>query len=851
MTPFTPIVAVIVALQSGGTSYPPQPGTPSATTAVAQRATAAPVIDGKDTDEVWRQATPIGAFRQFRPVEDADPSFRTEAKVAYDEHNFYVFIRAFDPAPDSIQKLLARRDVRICCDQLKIVIDSYHDRRSGFEFAVSPAGVKRDYAVYDDSNEDDSWDGVWEVGTQVDSLGWTAEFRIPLSQLRYAHAPTNTFGFAIWRDIDRRGLERVSWPLYRVSRPGFISQIGEIVGLDGLAAPKRLEVSPYAVAKNVPRPGFERDQQFTAGADIKYGITSNITVDATVNPDFGQVEADPSVLNLSAFETFFQERRPFFMEGTGIFQFGVNCNIVNCSGEGLFYSRRIGRDPQLRGLYGDAESPTASTILGAAKLTGRLPGGLTLGVLDAVTQRHHGPGNETLEPLTNYAALRMQQDFRKGESGIGLMATAVHRDLDQWTDDFLRSQAYVGALNFRHRFNNGRFQLSGSLDLSSVSGSPTAIASTQRTAVHNYQRPDDDTNPDLQFDSTRTRLTGNAEELLFRKTSGFIQFETSYMRRSTGFEVNDMGILFRSDQQGWNTWGSLNFLKPTRLFQQGFWNFNWWQFWTSGDGLPTDRAANTNAHFQLNNRWWVHFGATVGGLGDVFCDRCSRGGPAIRTDRVFAPWGGIEGDQRGIIIPYLFFNYSKSDDGRSTSFNVNPSVDLRVSSRFRGSASLSVTHRIDDLREFGPLADTAGNVHYVFAHLDQQEASMSFRVDYTATPTLTIQAYASPFVSKGRHSNVRELSNTPRAERYTDRYQAYSGFTPLDFNFKAFNSNLVLRWEYRPGSTLFLVWSQGREHFEPTMGTQGFSRDFGRLFDAYPSNTFLIKASYWLTPLSR
>src|SRR5574341_362865 len=422
MTPFTPFVAVIVALQSGGNSSPPPSSTSPSATGVAQRAPNPPVIDGKDDDEVWRLATPIGQFRQFRPVEDADPSLRTEAKVAYDEHNFYAFIRAFDPAPDSIQKLLARRDVRVCCDQIKIVIDSYHDRRSGFEFAVNPGGVKRDYAVYDDGNEDDAWDGVWEVGTQVDSLGWTAEFRIPLSQLRYAHAPTNTFGFAIWRDIDRHGLERVGWPLYRVSRPGFISQLGEISGLNGLAAPIRLEVAPYAVAKNVPRPGFERDQQFALGADIKYGITSNITVDATVNPDFGQVEADPSVLNLSAFETFFQERRPFFIEGTGIFQFGVNCNIVNCSGEGLFYSRRIGRDPQLRQLYGDAESPTSSRILGAAKLTGRLPGGLTIGVLDAVTQRAHGPGDATIEPLTNYTALRAQQDFRKGESGIGFMA---------------------------------------------------------------------------------------------------------------------------------------------------------------------------------------------------------------------------------------------------------------------------------------------------------------------------------------------------------------------------------------------------------------------------------------------
>jgi hypothetical protein len=848
LLPVTVVVAMLQTQGQGSSVSTPPSGTPAVVSATAQRAQRPPVIDGKDDDDVWGQAVSIGEFRQFRPVEDADPSLRTEAKVAYDEHNFYVFIRAFDAAPDSIKKLLARRDARVCCDQIKIIIDSYHDRRSGYEFAVNPGGVKRDYAVYDDGNEDDAWDGVWEVGTQVDSLGWTAEFRIPLSQLRYAHAPANTFGFGIWRDIDRHGLERVSWPLYRVSKVGFISQMGEIRGLDGLAAPTRLEVSPYAVAKNEPRPAGERNQDFTGGADIKYGVTSNITIDATINPDFGQVEADPSVLNLTAFETFYQERRPFFIEGTGIFQFGVNCNVVNCSGEGLFYSRRIGRDPQLRSVYGDAESPTATTIWSAAKVTGRLPGGTTIGILDAVTAHHQGPGGETIEPLTNYAVVRTQQDFRKGESGVGLMLTAVNRDIDQWTSPFLRSSAYVGAVDFRHRFSKGRYQISGSFDLSSVSGSDSAIASTQLSAVHNYQRPDDDADADLQFDPSRTKLSGSAQELLFRKTSGFIQFETSYMRRSPGFEINDMGILFRSDQQGWNTWGSLNFLKPAAFFQQGFWNFNWWQFWTTGDGLPTDRAANTNAHFQLKNRWWVHLGGTVGGLGDVFCDRCARGGPAIRSEPYFAPWGGFAGDQRGAIVPFFFFNYFKGDAGHSTSLSLSPSVDLRVSSQFQGSVGVNLTHSIDDLQFYAQFVDSVS--HYTFAHLDQQIASMSFRLDFTATPTLTLQAYASPFVAKGTFSNVRELDD-PRAKAYDDRYKPYAIANPGGFNVKQFNSNLVLRWEYRPGSTLFVVWSQGRDDFEPQQGTRPISGDFGKLFDTYPRNTFLIKASYWLTPLSR
>jgi hypothetical protein len=821
---------LVLALQTTGSPATPPQTTDSAAraaalTAKATRATTPPVIDGRDNDEVWQRAPAITAFRQFRPVENGEPSFATETKVAYDSRNFYVFIRMFDPHPDSILKLLARRDIRTASDQIKIIIDSYHDRRTGYEFAVNPAGVKRDYAVYDDGNEDDAWDGVWEAGTQVDSLGWTAEFRIPLSQMRYTPGPTNTFGFAVWRDIDRY-TERVSWPLYRVTRPGLMSQLGEITGLDGLDAPRRLEVAPYFVTKNQPvgSAGFDREQKFDAGADIKYGLTSNITIDATVNPDFGQVEADPSVLNLGPFETFYQERRPFFIEGTGIFQFGINCSVVNCSGEGLFYSRRVGG---------------ASRILGAAKVTGRLPSGLTLGVLDAVTNNSTDALGQTLQPTTNYAGLRLTQDFRKGESGIGMMLTAVNRSVDQWTEDFLRKSAYVGAFNFRHRFRGGKYSLTGSLDFSRVAGTPAVIARAQRSSVHLYQRPDDN----LLLDTTRTTLSGDAEEILFGKTSGFIRFETSYLRRSPGFEANDLGFLRRADQQSWNTWGAMNFTKPAAFFQQGFWNFNWWQFWTTA-GLPTERAANTNAHFQLNNRYWLHFGGTVGQLGGTFDDRVARGGPAVRTDHYLAPWFGFEGDQRRPVIPYLFFNLFRGDGGRSSSFNVNPSFDLRVSTQFRASLGISYSHDINDWQYHGTITDSTGT-HYTFAHLDQKTASINFRLDYTASPTLTVQAYASPFVSKGPYSNVRELIN-PRADRFVDRFQAYAA-TPGQENFKAFNSNLVLRWEYRPGSTLFVVWSQGRVDASDVDVTRPMPRDFRRLFDQHPANTFLVKVSYWLS----
>src|SRR5678815_2944254 len=404
-----PVSAVFLALipvrvhsqnTTAGRSAAPTPATarPAVTTAKAARASAPPVIDGSDADAVWANAELITDFRTFEPVDDGEPRFKTEARVVNDADNLYVLVRAFDPHPDSIISLLSRRDVKTQSDQIKIMVDSYHDRRTGYEFAVNPAGVKRDYYLYDDVREDGSWDAVWDVATRIDSLGWVAEFRIPLSQLRYPRLSTNTFGFMIMRDLARTN-ERFSWPAYRRQRPGVASQFGEITGLAGLGAPRRLEIVPYAVTKNVSKrdaEGFGRSQKQSLGADLKYGLSSNLTLDATVNPDFGQVEADPAVLNLSAFESFFEERRPFFLEGTGIFQFDPNSVQ-------LFYPRRIGRSPQLAGLVQDRNAivPGSSTILGAAKVTGRLSSGTSLGLMTALTQKET-VGSAVVEPQTEY-----------------------------------------------------------------------------------------------------------------------------------------------------------------------------------------------------------------------------------------------------------------------------------------------------------------------------------------------------------------------------------------------------------------------------------------------------------------
>jgi len=814
--------------------------------ATAVRAEQAPAIDGRDTDPVWAIAPPITQFVEFDPNEGNAPRYRTVAKVAYDNHNLYALVRAFDPEPETIQRLLVRRDEWPPTDHIVLVIDSYHDHRSGFEFGVNPAGAKMDASMSNDGDEDDAWDGVWKVVTVVDSLGWSAEFRIPLSQLRYADAPSHTFGFGIVRDIARYK-ERLSWPRIYRDRAGLNSQLGDLSGIEGISSPRRLEVMPYVVTKNVTVPtdaGLDHPQQFTAGGDLKYGLASNITLDATVNPDFGQVEADPAVLNLTAFETFYEERRPFFIEGSGLLQFGVNCNNINCSGEGLYYSRRIGRAPQLADLYGDASSPPTTTILGAAKLSGRLAGGLSVGVLDALTRRQSGTQDRTMEPVTNYALVRASQDLRGGETSVGVIGTAVNRSLDEWTRDVLRASGFVGGLTFRHRFLDKRYQVTATVTASQVNGSAAAIDAAQRSSVHYYQRPD----AGLPYDSTRTSLFGHTEQLKFGKVGGgMVVFETSYQRISAGYEINDLGYLRRADWQNQGTWVGLRWRKPTSWYRTFSLNLNEWNDWTAS-GLPLNHYVNSNVHVELTNKWSVHAGGTWMGFGTTYCDRCARGGPAIRRSPAISTWGEIEGDTRRAVTPDVGVEYYRTDEGQTDALDVHPSLTLRLAARWYTSLGFGLSRNRDHTQWYGNFTDSAGAVHYTFAHLDQRTASLRLRLNFTATPTLTLQVYAEPFVSKGTYRDVREIADA-RALAYADRYQPYGdpavSTNPGAFNYKQFRSNVVLRWEYLPGSTLYLVWSQGRQESLPEYGTSSVAGEFRDLFGLPANNTFLLKISHW------
>ena len=816
-------------------------------TTVAVHASRPPIIDGRDNDPVWREAPPITDFVQWQPTEGVKPRFKTEAKVAYDASNLYVFVRAYDPHPDSIISVLERRDTYTASDKIWIFIDSYHDRRSGYEFGVNPAGVKIDGQLSNGGNEDFAWDAVWDVATRVDSLGWTAEFRFPLSQLRYNKGRLHSFGFTIDRDIYRYN-ERMSWPAFSQSKPDLLSQLGTLDGLANLEVPRRFEVMPYAVTKRastITHNQFTNPNSVSAGGDLKYRIASNVTLDATINPDFGQVESDPAVLNLTAYETFFDERRPFFVAGRGLFRFDVNCSNVNCQGEGLYYSRRIGRTPQLASTYGDTVPQAPTTILGAAKLSARLTSGLTIGALDAVTERDETPGDTTFEPRTNYGVARVTQDLRGGSTTVGAIVTAVDRQNDRWSAPYLPSSAYVAATDFRHRFFRNTYEISGSFDQSRVQGTPAAILGVQTDAVHYYQRPD----ANLPLDSSRTTLGGDAEELHFSKVSGqHLMFESAYQRRSPGFEVNDLGYLRRADQTSWNTWVGF-FDRNQRSFYQRFqWNNNWWQYWTTS-GLPLEAAYNTNFHITLKNNWGLHFGGTLGQLGTTYDDRASRGGPALRNDRYVAPWVFINGDDRHALVPYFNINLFNVGNGRNRSWNMGPELDYKLLRRFSSAFSVNYGRNMNDYQWYGLYTDALGN-HYTFARLDQTTTSATLRLNYTFTPAISLQAYVQPFVSKGTYTNVRQLSSTPRAEDYDARFAPFADTSvtnnPGGFNFKEFQSNIVFRWEYKPGSTLFVVWNEGRQGFANQEGVTTFTGDIRSLMSLHPANTFLVKMSYWL-----
>jgi hypothetical protein len=816
--------------------------------AVALPAGATIVVDGTLNEEIWGRAPRINEFVQREPAEGEPPSQLTDARIVYDENALYVAVHAQDTEPQRIVGLLTRRDQRSPSDWVRIVVDSYFDRRSAYEFGVNPAGVKTDRYYFNDGASDDSWDAVWDVQVARHADGWSAEFRIPFSQLRFNNRDGGPVGFAVIREIGRLA-ETSSWPLLSRNANGFVSQFAEVTGLRMGGSPKKFELLPYSLGSVSLHPDTDNplvdttDPDTSFGLDLKYALRPGLTLTATANPDFGQVEADPAVVNLDAFETFFQERRPFFVEGSGTFQFNIDCNDGACTG--LFYSRRIGRAPQGSPELEDEEyasSPRAATILGAGKVTGRI-GKFSVGGLSAVTAEEEATistassvYNETIEPLSGYSVVRARREFAN-QSNLGFMVTSTNRRLVE-SVSFLPEDAVTGGVDYDIRFSP-RYSLSGFWSGSHVSGSTEAITQLQENNVHSYQRPDAD---HVELDETATRLRGHAGAINFGKIAGEkTRFSANYGYKSPGFEINDLGFQRRADERYISHWFQKRDNVPGRFTRSFIWNLNQYAGWNFG-GDTLFNGANVNMHWTWKNYAVTGFGANYNGA--PFRDRVTRGGPGVLGNTSFSTWyySGTDGRKN---LSANYNGYFEADGEGTMRHNIGPNVTWRPTSATSLSTGFRYNINTDDSQWVENEEVDGQPTRYVFGRLKQRTVAFTFRVNYTLTPNLSIQSYAEPFVSAGDYLNYKQLVDG-RAAEYQNRYAPYDAYTGnADFNYRSFRTTNVLRWEYKPGSTLFVVWQQGREGDED-FGDFKFGRDFGGVFSAPSQNVFLVKLTYWL-----
>ena len=863
----------------------------------ASRATTTVVVDGRIDEAAWTLADRATGFVQQRPTPGAPASERTEVRVLFDAQAIYVSMRLFDAHPDSLLAPLARRDYEGYGDWAHVIIDSYHDRRTAFHFAVNPAGTRRDGMFANDMEwqEDVSWDAVWDVATARDSLGWTAEFRIPLTQLRFdrcgaggpraptlarradsvnAAASSCAWGIEFIRDLARRN-ERSLWAPIAPNAGGFVSRFGTLAGVDGLRSPRRMEIVPYSLARatRAPRDAADPFYRRTAtgaalGADVGLGVTSKLTLTATINPDFGQVEADPSEVNLTGTETFLRERRPFFVEGSDIFRYPLGDGFF--TEEQLFYSRRIGRAPQVANPDGASavDRPDATSILGAAKLSGKA-GAWTLGFLDAVTGAERARyaagdsarGSFIAEPKTNYAFARVARTGEDGRNSVGLAASAVHRDLDPDAAASLRSSALAGGVDGRLRSRNRDYTVAGSVVASYVRGSAEAITETQRSSVHLLQRPE----RGEPLDTTRTSLAGWSAELRAAKQGGGRwRWGLNSRAVSSGFETNDLGFQLRSDVVSTTGWIGLTHFEPGRIVRRWELWTNTWGRWTF-DGSREQLGTNLWATVSLQNNWMA-----MGELQRNFSQQSPtllRGGPALYVPPNVTWWTRVVSDQRRWLSGELMMRGSVDDAGGGRRLTLAPMVTLRPSARAELSLQPNVT-RVTNPSQYVETAFAGDDTSYVTGALAQTTTSLTARLNLTFSPTLSLQLYAEPFLSTGAYRALGEVRDA-RARRLADRIAPFTvssiarlgdrlridrggvrapiTFDDPDFAVRSLEANAVMRWEYRPGSALFLVWAQQRDH-DDNVADVAVSRQARALWRTAGTNVLLIKASYWLTP---
>lgn len=828
--------------------------------------TVKPVIDGKLDDACWKTGEWAGNFIQWIPKEGATPSQPTFLKILYDDKNIYVAIRAVDREPAKISRKAGRRD-ELTGDMAGICFDSYHDHRTGFEFDLSAAGQKTDLILTNPMNGDNNWNAVWTGKTGLEDSAWVAEFEIPLSQLRYSSEEVQTWGIHCWRWIDRLQ-EESDWEPQTSTGPGMLYLFGHLNGISNLPKSRRIEIMPYLLGKvntfekQAGNPfASDGNKLFGAvGLDAKIGLSSNFTANVAVNPDFGQVESDPSVMNLTAYETFYEEKRPFFLEGINIFKYEFD--DVN-----LFYSRRIGHTPTYYPTLGAGEYidyPQNTSILSAVKISGKTPDGLSVGILHSITNKENAKmysGGETrkvsVEPLTSYTVARVQQDFNEGTTVLGGILTSTNRFLNEEKFNFLNHNALTGGLDLLHQWHDKEFYLEARLMGSFIQGDKQAIAQLQQSPAHYFQRPGANY---LTNDPTLTALSGQGGSFRIGKGSkGLWRYSTGVNWRSPGLDLNDIGFMHFADIINIESELSYFVNKPVsilRTYRISIDEKSNWDF--GGNYLSTELEFNT--YFEFLNKWSVS--TYLAHTGESLDNRILRGGYAMKVPAFTNFSASLRSDYSRNLGFGINYTTLKATNNSGVVNSFSPQINFRPINTLKFAVGVDYSANEDNLQYVRTTA-VDGQNRYLLGRMDQKTLGATFRIDYNITPELSIQYYGSPFASVGHYSTFKSVTN-PKADQYYNRFEMLvserSGDTYLlkensgksysisnpDFSFSQFRSNMVFRWEYRPGSQLFFVWSNERTGNENVSGAK-LHNAFSGLRDVFPNNLFLIKLSYWFS----
>ncbi len=832
-----------------------------------------PVIDGAIEDDAWQTGAWDGNFIQYQPENGAAPGQQTEFKVLFDDNNIYVAIKAYDTAVDSISRRISRRD-NADGDFVGISFDSYHDLQTGFVFVVNAAGVKNDFIWAGDGQiEDDTWDPVWFTEAKVYDWGWAAEIKIPLTQLRFRISDGGIWGLEVFRQLFRNQ-ELSVWQYIDRNSSGLVHNFGEMTGLSGIKPRKQADITPFVVGSLEK---FEKEdgnpfatgtgRKINSGLDAKFGVTNNMTLDLTVNPDFGQVEADPSVVNLTAYETFYEEKRPFFIEGKNITSLKTGIGDGDVGYDNLFYSRRIGRSPHLEVETEENEfvrTPRVTPIISAAKITGKTPDGLSIGVLEAVTAEGKAEIDslgerswQTVEPLTNYFISRVKKDYNGGKTVIGGGYTNTHRFLGGTGIDDIVKNANTAGIDFTQYFGKDRkWFMSTTAAASNLTGSTMAIEDLQRSSVHYYQRPDADY---VEVDPTRTSLNGFGGNIQGGKAGGHWNFMFFGLMKSPGFDLNDLGYVQSADALMTGLWSAYRFDKPFSIFRQIRPNANFWTGWDFG-GTHLFTGGNLSIYTEFKNLWSTSIGANY--EGKSLSNTLLRGGPSMLSPSDLSWFASFSTNSSKMIYGSLWINGGKGGEESAKSFSSGFNLTAKPGQSFSITLSPSYSKNRNVIQYVSHIQD---NDRFILSQIDQQVVSMSVRLNYNITPELTIQYWGQPFLAAMDYSKFKVVTN-PRAENLAERYHIFTdseiqfdagnniynviegtdqySFDNPDYNYDQFLSNLVARWEFSPGSTLYFVWSQTR-NYNDSSGSFSLEQNLDNLYsEKKPYDVFLIKFTY-------